>query len=291
MLNLQDGSEPDKTRRRLRAHAEVLCREIGERTTAGGLQQAEEYLHEQLAGLDLALKRQAYRAFDTEVANLVASAGPPGGTPLVVGAHYDTVPGTEGADDNASAVCVLLELARRLSLAPPPHPIRLAAFTLEEAPAFGTARQGSRAFLEHCRGAGITPRGGIILEMVGFTAPEQRYPAALKWAGYPSRGDFIGVVANRRSRRLLRRLADGLRAHPGLPVETLTVPFDGYVLPDTRLSDHSAFWDARLPAVMVTDTAFFRNPHYHRPSDRLETLDFGFMTAVAEALDHAIRRL
>jgi hypothetical protein len=283
--------DEDDTRQRLRAHAEALCRTIGERTVARGLHAAEAYLHEQLAAPGLPVERQAYTAFGTEVANLVASAGPAGDTPLVVGAHYDTVPGTEGADDNASAVCVLLELARRLSLDPPPEPVRLAAFTLEEAPAFGTARQGSRAFLARCRGAGMVPRAGIVLEMVGFTAGAQQYPAALRWAGYPARGDFIGLVSNRRSRRLLRGLAARMREHPRLPVETLTVAFDGRVLPATRLSDHSAFWDARLPAVMVTDTAFFRNPHYHRPSDRLETLDFDFMTAVAQALDHAVRRL
>ncbi|MDZ7748387.1 MAG: M28 family peptidase [Halofilum sp. (in: g-proteobacteria)] len=222
------------------------------------------------------------------MANLVAAAGTGDDDPVVVGAHYDTVPGTEGADDNASAVCVLLELARRLAAQPPPLPVQLAAFTLEEAPAFGTRAQGSRVFVERMRGAGARPRGALVLEMVGFTAAGQGYPGPLRLAGYPGTGDFIGVVGNRRSRALTRTIAAGLRRAPGLPVETLTVPLDGRVLPDTRLSDHSSFWDAGWPAVTITDTAFFRNPHYHLPSDRYETLDFTFMARVVDGLVHAL---
>ena len=269
---------------RLEADARVLCRAIGERTLERGLAEAEHYVHGVLAETGLPVERQAYAHGGAEVANLVAAAGPEGGAPLVVGAHYDTVAGTEGADDNASAVCVLLELARRLAREPPPIPVRLAAFTLEEAPAFGTARQGSRVFIERARRHGPRPRGALVLEMVGFTAAEQHYPAPLRYAGYPATGDFIGVVGNRHSRRLASAVAAGLARAPGLPVETLTVPFDGRILPATRLSDHSSFWDAGWPAVMITDTAFFRNPHYHRPSDRLETLDFGFMARLVEGL-------
>ncbi len=133
--------------------------------------------------------------------------------------------------------------------------------------------------------------GALVLEMVGYTAAEQHYPGPLRWAGYPATGDFIGVVGNRRSRRLTRASARGLARQPGLPGETLTVPCDGWILADTRLSDHSAFWDADWPAVMITDTAFFRNPHYHRASDRLETLDFDFMARVVGGLVAAIDRI
>ncbi len=276
------------TEERLRLHARRLCRDIGERTVARGLAAAEAYVHAALAETGLAVERQAYAAFGSSPANLVARAGPVGDRPWIIGAHYDTVPGTEGADDNGSAVCVLLELARRLARAPPPVPVRLAAFALEEAPAFGTPQQGSRAFIRRLRAAGQRPRGALVLEMVGYTAATQRYPAALRYTGYPQRGDFIGIVGNRRSRGLTQAAAAGLRRQPGLPVATLTVPFDGLVLPATRLSDHSSFWDARWPAVMITDTAFFRNPHYHRPSDRIETLDFDFMAAVVGGLEHAL---
>lgn len=281
---------------RLYGDAWRLCREIGERTTVSGLAAAQEHVHAALAATGLPLRREPYSHGGTTVANLVAEAGAEAGAedagePVVVGAHYDTVPGTEGADDNASAVCVLLELARRLAERPPPLPVWLVAFTLEEAPAFGTRAQGSRVFVERLRQAGAAPRAALVLEMVGFTATRQQYPGPLRFAGYPSTGDFIGVVGNRRSRRLTRTTARGLGRAPGLPVETLTVPFDGWILPDTRLSDHSSFWDAGWPAVMITDTAFFRNPHYHLPSDRLETLDLGFMARVVDGLMHALDAL
>lgn len=279
----------DTTIADLQADARSLCRDIGERTVhSGGLAAAEAFLRGALQATGLPVERQAYSAFGATVANLVVDVGPPGESPLIVGAHYDTVPGTEGADDNGSAVCVLLALARRLARRPPPVPVRLVAFTLEEAPAFASPDQGSRVFVRGMERAGERTRGAIVLEMVGYTAPDQAYPGPLRLAGYPSRGDFIGIVGNRRSRRLLRDTAQGFRRNPALPVETLTVPFDGTILPAVRLSDHASFWDARWPAVMVTDTAFFRNPYYHRPGDRIETLDFDFMARLVDSLEYMV---
>jgi len=279
----------DATVAELRADAQSLCRDIGERTLkSGGLATAERFLHEALAATALAVRRQTYTAYGETVANLYVDAGPPGEAPLIVGAHYDTVPGTEGADDNGSAVCVLLALARRLAANPPAISVRLVAFTLEEPPAFMSGHQGSRRYVRHMKAAGERTRGAIVLEMVGYTAEAQQYPGPLRWAGYPDTGDFIGIVGNRRSRRLLRDTASGFRRNPALPVETLTVPLDGWILPDVRLSDHASFWDARWPAVMVTDTAFFRNPNYHLPSDRIETLDFDFMARLVDSLECAL---
>ncbi|MDX1609561.1 MAG: M28 family peptidase [Halofilum sp. (in: g-proteobacteria)] len=275
----------------LRADAGALCRDIGERTLDTGLAAAERWLQRAFEAAGLAVERQEYAAWGAPVANLVVHLGPAGDDPLVIGAHYDTVPGTEGADDNGSSVCVLLALARRLARRPPSIPLRLVAFTLEEEPAFGTANQGSRVFVQRMREAGERPRGAIVLEMVGYTAATQAYPAPLRRAGYPETGDFIGIVANRRSRHLMRDLSRGLRRHPDLPVETLVAPCNGWLLPDVRLSDHSSFWDARWPAVMVTDTAYFRNPNYHRPSDRIETLDFDFMARLVNSLDLAVETL
>ena len=277
---------------RLQADAGALCRDIGERTVAsGGLARAERCLVGKLEETGGAVRRHAYPARGTEVANLAVDFGPPGGEPLVVAAHYDTVPGTEGADDNGSAVCVLLGLARRLALRGPATPVRLVLFTLEEAPAFATPEQGSRRYLQDMTASAERTRGAIVLEMVGYTSQQQLYPAPLRWAGYPDRGDFVGIVGNRRSRHLLADIARGFRRNRALPVETLTVPFDGRILPAVRLSDHASFWDAGLPAVMVTDTAFFRNPHYHRPSDRIETLDFDFMARLVDSLEIAIRAM
>jgi hypothetical protein len=116
--------------------------------------------------------------------------------------------------------------------------------------------------------------GAIVLEMVGYTAPRQNYPFLPRWPGYPAQGNIIGVIGNWRSLRFGRSVVRGFRKNRDLPVESLFLPFDGRILPETRLSDHASFWDAGMAALMVTDTAFFRNPNYHLPSDTIDTLDF-----------------
>jgi Zn-dependent M28 family amino/carboxypeptidase len=209
----------------------------------------------------------------------------------VVGAHYDTVPMTPGADDNASAVAVMLELARRLPETKLKAPVLFAAFTLEEPPAFMTGHQGSRVFVRDCKSRGDRVLGALILEMVGYTSPRQHYPFVVRWAGYPARGNFIGIVGNWRSRQSGRAVLKGFRTNRHLPVESLFLPFDGWILPATRLSDHASFWDAGWPALMVTDTAYFRNPNYHLASDGIDTLDFVFMAQLVMSLELALVEL
>jgi Zn-dependent M28 family amino/carboxypeptidase len=209
----------------------------------------------------------------------------------VVGAHYDTVATTPGADDNASAVAVMLELARRVTGAKLKSPLLFVAFTLEEPPAFWTDHQGSRVFVRTCHNKGHCVLGALILEMVGYTSPRQRYPIISRWPGYPAQGNFIGVVGNWRSRRFGRAALKGFHNNGSLPVASLFLPFDGWILPATRLSDHASFWDAGWPALMITDTAFFRNPHYHLPSDTIDTLDFTFMAELVKSLELALFEL
>jgi Zn-dependent M28 family amino/carboxypeptidase len=209
----------------------------------------------------------------------------------VVGAHYDTVPGTPGADDNASGVAVLLELAGRLLQARLKAPVLFTAFTLEEPPAYLTGHQGSRIFVRSCQRKGDRVLGAIILEMVGYTAPRQHYPFLPRWPGYPSQGNFIGIIGNWRSLHLGRAVLRGFRKNKSLPARSLFLPFDGRILPETRLSDHASFWDAGVPALMVTDTAFFRNPNYHLPSDTMDTLDFTFMAELVKSLELALLEL
>jgi hypothetical protein len=133
--------------------------------------------------------------------------------------------------------------------------------------------------------------GALILEMVGYTSRRQFYPFVSRWPGYPAQGNFIGIVGNWPSRRFGHAVLRGFRKNRSLPVEALFLPFDGWILPATRLSDHASFWDAGWPALMVTDTAFFRNPHYHLPSDRIDTLDFSFMAQLVESLELALFEL
>jgi Zn-dependent M28 family amino/carboxypeptidase len=208
-----------------------------------------------------------------------------------VGAHYDTVISTPGADDNASGVAVMLELARWAVKNQPSAPVRFVAFTLEEPPNFGTRYQGSRVFVRRLSEDGGRIKGAIALEMVGVTTPRQEYPLVLRWVGYPETGNFIGVVGNRSSRGFGERVLRAMQRNPALPVESLFVWFNGWVLPDTRLSDHASFWDKKLPAVMVTDTAYFRNRHYHTPGDRAETLDYAFMAELVQSLTLVLHEL
>ncbi len=278
---------------RLRHDVAVLAGAIGPRTPRLGhsLARAEAHVAGAFEAAGLLVERRPYRFFGHEVANLVGV--PPSSRAAthwyLVGAHYDSVAGTPGADDNASAVAVMLELARRL--ADCPLPLRFVAFTMEEPPAFGTPWQGSRRFCREMRRRGERTMGAIVLEMVGFTAPVQPYPAVLRGRGYPATGGFIGVIGDRASQSFTERLVAGMKAAGTVPVESLIVPLRGWLLPIARLSDHASFWDRGWPAVMVTDTAFLRNPNYHRPTDRPETLDYPFMAGVTDALEAAIRDL
>ena len=201
--------------------------------------------------------------------------------PVLVAAHYDGPLGSPGADDNASGVAALLELARRWAQTPPKRPVWLVAFDQEE---WGMV--GSSALARELKSSGQCLHLMLSLEMLGYTAEEQNYPHEAMKAVYGSRGDFIALVANTGAAALLPGLSGGMGAH--VKTKVLPVPFKGRQLPDVRLSDHSPFWDEGYNAVMVTDTSFMRNPHYHRPSDTIETLDLPFLQAVINGLDAAI---
>ena len=276
-------------------HVHELSAKIGERSVlrGDGLDRAKAYVRDAFEAAGLTVTEQAYEYEGRRVANLIAD--PPGvatdATPYIIGAHYDSVIGTPGADDNASAVAVMLELARRTIAKPRGLPLRFAAFTLEEPPTHATRYQGSRVFVKRLVEAGEQIAGAIILEMVGLTTPKQHYPLFLQWVGYPDAGNFIGVVGNRASKLLGERVLRGLRKNPALPVESLFVWFNGWILPDTRLSDHAPFWDKGFPALMITDTAYFRNQNYHGPNDTADTLDYAFMAELVQSLEHAFEVL
>jgi Zn-dependent M28 family amino/carboxypeptidase len=210
---------------------------------------------------------------------------------LVVGAHYDTVQNSPGADDNASAVAALLELGRWIrpwldtSLG---CRLQLVAYDLEE---YGMVGSSLHANALHAAGAGV--RGMISLEMLGYTDARpgsQRLPPGLIGM-YPDVGNFIGVCGNEDSIDLLEAVTAALKGVEGLPVESITVPGKGEVFPQVRLSDHSSFWDVGFPALMITDTSFFRNPHYHQATDSPETLNYAFLARVTAGVGAAVRKM
>jgi Zn-dependent M28 family amino/carboxypeptidase len=202
------------------------------------------------------------------------------GRRLVVGAHYDSVVGSPGADDNASGVAAMLEVARVAIAQPFPVAVEFVAYDQEE-----NGLTGSRA---HCRGlererADIT--GMMSLEMLGFTGDDQVFVPGVETSR--TKGDFLAIVANHESAHLLE-MFDELET--ALPLELVVVAADSEAGALSSLSDHGSFWDAGYAALIVTDTAFLRNPHYHRASDRPGTLDYEFLSLSTEAVIAALRR-
>lgn len=226
--------------------------------------------------------------------NLIAthSSHPLGARPrFSLGAHLDSRDNSPGADDNASAVATLLEIARQLPANWPANStldLELVAYDLEENGMLGGAHRAAQM-----RSSGIDLRGMVSLEMLGYCRHEkgsQSLPHTLV-GKYPDVGNFIAVIGNQNSSRLIMDFAHGLKQVAELPVETLQVPDNGNWLQATRLSDHSPYWDEGFPALMITDTSFLRNPHYHLPTDTPETLDYTFLTMVSEGVLHAVQRI
>ena len=277
----------------LRSHVEFLAGELGERNAVhhSNLLRAEDYIVRQFEVAGFSVQTQGYRIGKKIYSNLIATKT--GETRpeevVVVGAHYDTAD-TPGADDNASGVAGMLELARAFAGEPTRRTLRFVAFVNEEPPFFRTEDQGSRVYVRE----GLDPRetvvGAVVLEMIGYftdSPRSQRYPPPLGF-GYPSAGNFIAVVGNISSRRLVKSVVGAFAAAAPFPVESIAGP--GFI-PGLDLSDHRSFWREGIPAVMVTDTAFFRNPHYHRSSDTPATLDYRSMAEVVKGLEGVIRAL
>jgi Zn-dependent M28 family amino/carboxypeptidase len=275
---------------RLRAHVQYLAGELGERNSLQytNLEQARLYIEQVLAHAGYEIQHDAYEVAGRTYRNVVVECQGSERTVFIVGAHYDTAPGTPGADDNASAVAVLLELARLLREFAPAPTIRWVAFTLEEPPYYRTRLMGSRIHARKCRKRAEQVTCMISLEMTGYYSElpgSQWYPLPFMSWFYPNRGNFIALAGNFRSRRLVRDLAGRLSEAGGIPVEYAAFP----LVPGAGLSDNWSFWKEGYPALMITDTAFFRNPHYHSRSDLPETLDYGRMAALVAALDKALR--
>jgi len=243
------------------------------------LEQAAQYIEREFLNIGWEVKEDRFqwegRSYKNIVAEKKGTISP--NRVVILGAHYDTVPGSPGADDNASAIAVLLEVARNIQTVPLECTLRLIAFSLEEYDYIGSTH-----YVESLKKGEEKILGMISLEMVGFTGPRQNYPPYLNPKYYPNVGDFIAIIGNERSKELFGKVCQSFKTYiPQLPLEFLIVPGNGEGMEEVRLSDHSTFWDQGFPALMVTDTAFLRNPNYHLPSDKMETLNFEFMQKVA----------
>ncbi|MCU7844469.1 MAG: M28 family peptidase [Candidatus Thiodiazotropha sp. (ex Monitilora ramsayi)] len=227
-----------------------------------------------------------------DVENIIAGIGPHSSERIVIGAHYDTYGNQPGADDNASGVAGLLMLARMLKA----HErdmrkrIEFVAYTLEEPPFFRSKYMGSYVHAKSLKDNDIELLGMISLEMIGYYQSDessQEYPIGLMKLFYPDTGNFIGIVSNISSRGFKKKFSEYTKK-ADINVETLSAPS---ALVGVDFSDHINYWSFGYDAIMVTDTAFYRNPNYHQHTDTIETLDFEAMSEAVRAVFHGLHGL
>jgi len=279
------------TAQRLEQHVRQLAGVIGERNThrPEALAAAQRYIEQTWQDQGHEVLELPYTVAGVSGVNLEITC-PGSAHPkqlILVGAHYDSVLGSPGANDNGSGVAALLELSRLLRGRPLARSVRLVAFAHEEPPYFFTDRQGSLVYARAARDRGDDIRLMIALETMGCfsDAPgSQHYPPLLR-RFYPDRGNFIALVSNLRSRRRMRRLAKAFRRVSDFPMEHLAT---FALVPGVAWSDHLSFWRQGYQALMVTDTAFYRYAHYHSASDTPDKLDYPRLAQVTEALAEAI---
>ena len=285
---------------RLESHVRALAGDIGERNvlTPNALARAEEYIRRAFDGSGYQVAEQTYdihldpsltvRNIEVEISG---TASP--GDIVIVGAHYDTVPGCAGANDNTTGVAAVLELARLLPARTMDRTVRFVAFVNEEPPFFRTDLMGSRVYARRCRERDENVVAMLSLETIGFYADEpgsQKYPFPFSFF-YPDTGNFVGFVGNLGSRSLTRRAIRAFRESTEFPSEGIAAP---WWIPGICWSDQWSFWREGYPGVMITDTAPFRYPHYHTPQDTPDRIDYDRfarvvmgVSSVVEVLAHA----
>ncbi len=281
-------------RARLERHVRALAGEIGVRSDDeyARVQRAAAYIETELRSLGYAVVSQEFSAAGRTYRNLEATLA---GTTrrqevVVLGAHYDTAEEAPGADDNASGVAAVLELARVFAGKPQARTVRFVLFPNEEPPWFATGDMGSRHYAAdaHARHDQIVAM--LSIESIGYYDTEpgsQRYPFPLNFA-YPDVGDFIGFVSNLKSRALLHRAISAFRAHARFPTQGAAAPA---WVPGVWWSDHWAFWLEGYPAIMISDTAPYRNPFYHTPEDTPDRIDYDRTARVVDGLAHVVQAL
>ncbi|HSS65320.1 MAG TPA: M20/M25/M40 family metallo-hydrolase [Gammaproteobacteria bacterium] len=287
------SGEESSTRVRLEQHVHCLAEVIGERNMwhHPALGKAADYIFETFRSCEYTPLVQEFSVDGKGVRNVEALLpGADQSQAVIVGAHYDTVPGSPGANDNATGVAAVLELARLLREFRPGREIRFVAFVNEEQPFFATEAMGSWRYAKRCASRGETISAMLSLETIGYYSDEpgsQHYPFPFGLF-YPTRGNFIGFVGNLRSGLLVRKVVESFRRNAEFPSEAVAAP--GWMT-GIGWSDHWAFWKAGYPGVMVTDTALFRYTQYHTAADTQEVVDVERMARVVHGLAKVMRDL
>jgi hypothetical protein len=286
---------PDEValREELRADVQKLAGEIGERNMwhYAQLNAAADYIEKSFSGAGLHPRRDSYEIRGQPCHNI--EAGISGALPeiILIGAHYDSVSGSPGANDNGTGVAAMLALARRFAAGQPKHTLRFVAFVNEEPPYFLSGEMGSLVYAGRCKERGDKIAAMISLETIGYfsDAPHsQTYPSPGLGIFYPKVGNFIGFVSNVQSRTLLRRVVALFRKHAKIPSEGAALPA---FIPGVSWSDQWSFWRNGYPGIMITDTAPFRYPYYHSSSDTPDKLDYDRFTLVVSGMEKVIEGL
>jgi hypothetical protein len=277
----------------LKADVEKLAGEIGERNMLrySQLNTAADFIENSFSSAGLQPRRDSYDLHGRACHNIEAEIRGARPEILLIGAHYDSVLGAPGANDNGSGVAAMLALARRFAGKPAQHTLRFVAFVNEEPPYFLTGQMGSFVYAGRCKAHGDRISAMISLETIGYfsDAPHsQTYPAPGLGVFYPSIGNFIGFVSNVPSRHLLRRAIALFRKHANIPSEGAALPA---FIPGVSWSDQWSFWQHGYPGIMITDTAPFRYPHYHSATDTPDKLDYDRFALVVSGIEKVIEEL
>jgi Zn-dependent M28 family amino/carboxypeptidase len=277
----------------LRAHVVKLAVDFAPRDyrRIWNLNKSADYISEQFSAVGAIVSEQTFEVKGQLYRNIIARFGPETDSRIVVGAHYDSHGDTPGADDNASGVAGLIELAGLLGQVPLSQRVDLAAFTLEEPPFFGSGNMGSARHAYRLRQDDIDVEAMLCLEMIGCFSDEensQDFPSMFLRMLYPSRGNYISLIGSLGDQKLIRQVKDSMRCATALPVHSMTAP-KGF--PGLDFSDHRNFWNNGYTAIMITDTAFYRNHRYHGLSDTVDTLDYDRMAQVVLGIYEAVVRL
>lgn len=281
-------------RDRLEAHVRALAEEIGERNVfnPGALSDARDYIERQWRAMGYEVVPQTYEVRGMPCSNLEITRLGSGCADemFLIGAHYDSVIGSPGANDNGTGVAAILEMARHFAHVETGRTVRFVAFVNEEPPFSFSPQMGSMVYADAARKRGDDIRLMLSLETIGCYSDRpgsQQYPPLFRYF-YPDAGNFIAFVSNFRSRGMLRRFTSAFRTHSEFPAEQVAT-FSW--VPGISWSDHLSFWRRRYRALMVTDTAFYRYPHYHAPTDTADKVDYVAMEAVIGGINGALTTL
>lgn len=278
---------------RLRKHVDALSKNFHPRNSDNpeNLNRCADYISTHFKEAGAAVEMQEFIVDKIIYKNVIGRFGVGKPKKIIVGAHYDSCDDTPGADDNASGVAGLLELARLIGKDQPDVEIELVAYTLEEPPFFGGPQMGSAFHARSVASEKDKIIGVIVLEMIGYFSDEpgsQDYPTPIMKGYYPSRGNFITVVSAWNQADWIADLKAGMKGTTDLPVYSFRGPAS---LPGIDFSDHRNYWPHNIPAAMVTNTAFYRNKNYHTPGDIPESLDYHRMGKVVVGVYEAIKVL